>query len=205
MSLPPKKSPVEPAPESIAVGHEVSDVSIRGIIAFVVALAFAAVVIHVGLWVMHEALRGREERKSPAPLPLAELREPPPGPGFEETPGVQLHAYVDEQRERLESYGWDEAGPRIPIDRGIDLALRAITGESGAAEDAKAADAKAIRAEKPSKQDESKIVPGSDKPRPDGSKESKGDLTPATDGRDAKSGGDNPNPAASQLTIHEAH
>lgn len=196
MSLPPKKSPVEPAPESIAAGHEVSDVSIRGIIAFVVALAIAAIVIHVGLWFMHEALREREIRENPAPMPLAALREPPPGPGFEETPGVQLHAYVDEQTGRLESYGWDEAGPRIPIERGIDLALKEINGKSGAAQESDAAGGSAVPAEKPSDEDESKIVPGSDKPQPDGSKESKGDLTPATDGDDAKSAGDDPNPGS---------
>ena len=196
MSLPPKKPPVEPAPESIAAGHEVSDVSIRGIIAFVIALAIAAVVIHVGLWFMHEALRAREIRENPPPMPLAGLREPPPGPGFEETPGVQLHAYLDEQRSRLESYGWDEAGPRIPIDRGIDLALKEITGKSGAAKNAETTQLEAGPAEKPNEQDESKVVPGSDKPQPDGSKESKGDLTPATDGDDSKSAGDNPSPGS---------
>ena len=83
MSLPPKKSPVEPSPESIKAGHEVSDVSIRGILLFIVALVLVAVVIHVGLWFMHQGFLNRERENTPAPLPLAGQREPPPGPGFE--------------------------------------------------------------------------------------------------------------------------
>ena len=183
MSLPPKKSPVEPSPESVKAGHEVSDVSIRGILLFIIALVVVAVVIHVALWIMHQRFLKREREDDPAPLPLASQREPPPGPGFEETPGVQLREYRAEQMRRIDSSGWDDRGAHIAIDDAIRRVLDdgTISSRPGAKSFAELKQQeRGVRVQPTGgAADEARIVPGSGKSSTAGETHRK--VAPATD------------------------
>src|SRR5919199_664615 len=63
--------PSEGGSENPAVQHERSDVSLRGPVAFGLALVVSAVVLHVGLWLLLEYYASREARQKLPPPPVA--------------------------------------------------------------------------------------------------------------------------------------
>jgi hypothetical protein len=103
------------------LGHEPSDVSVRGVLltAFggLLALAVAGVAIR-GL----EALYGLHDAPPPSALDQRSL-EPPPH-RLQTDPAEDLAAYVAREEAILDSYAWIDrkAGiARIPIDRAIEM------------------------------------------------------------------------------------
>lgn len=70
------------------VTHEASDVSVGGILKFVVGLTLFAVLVHVMMWGMFRLLNAQEE-KEPAPGPMAMTEEErlPPAPRLQAARG----------------------------------------------------------------------------------------------------------------------
>jgi hypothetical protein len=75
--------------KNIDVTHEASDVSVSGILKFVVGLTIFAVVVHILMWGMFRFLNSQEEGKEPQPGPMAmtEQERRPPDPKLQSAPG----------------------------------------------------------------------------------------------------------------------
>jgi len=76
---------------NVEVRHEKSDVSVRGVLMFVVALTIAAVAIHFGVWVLFKYFNA-QEAKAPQPGPMALKGEErlPQGPRLQAAPGFEV-------------------------------------------------------------------------------------------------------------------
>ncbi len=70
------------------VGHETSDVSVRGIVVFCVVLAISIMVVSFGVWIMFRYFNA-EEAKAPQPGPMALTKDErlPPEPRLQAAPG----------------------------------------------------------------------------------------------------------------------
>ena len=75
--------------KNIDVTHEASDVSVGGILKFVIGLTVFAVVVHVLMWGMFRFLNAQEAGKEPQPGPMAmtEQERRPPDPKLQAAPG----------------------------------------------------------------------------------------------------------------------
>ncbi len=75
--------------KNIDVTHEASDVSVSGIVKFVVGLTVFAVVVSVLMWGLFIFLNAQEERKESQPGPMAMSKEErlPPEPRLQSAPG----------------------------------------------------------------------------------------------------------------------
>ncbi len=75
--------------KNIDVTHEASDVSVGGILKFVVGLTVFAVVVHVLMWGMFRFLNSQEEGKEPpqGPMAMTEQERRPPDPKLQAAPG----------------------------------------------------------------------------------------------------------------------
>ena len=124
-------------------GYETTDVSVAGILFFVLGLAVFIVIVTAVLWLYFNRLAREQARlkESRFPLAVADRNRPiddrlPPAPRLEGLDpdslmrsGVagwpsQGKAQRERAREALASYGWadEKAGiAEIPIDRAIDL------------------------------------------------------------------------------------
>jgi hypothetical protein len=118
----------EPAAADVAAGHELSDVSIRGLVTFLAGLviSLAVVVIAVAgmfVWLMREA----EEADPPQP-PLANLRaKQPPAPRLQESPAHEMEDLAKAQAAVLRQTKWvDEQQKivRIPIERAMEMVAK---------------------------------------------------------------------------------
>jgi hypothetical protein len=128
-------APVRDNPE---VSHERSDVNIRAIVGFGIALFLTTVVILIALYWL---LRGYEER---APQSAAVVSPPraqeqtTPQPRLQISPRNDLAEMRAAEEQELTTYGWlDEKkqSVRIPIERAMDLlAQRGLPGKKQAEE-----------------------------------------------------------------------
>ena len=75
--------------KNIDVTHEASDVSVGGILKFVVGLTIFAVVVHVLMWGLFRFFNSQEAGKEPPPGPMAmtEQERRPPDPKLQAAPG----------------------------------------------------------------------------------------------------------------------
>jgi hypothetical protein len=75
--------------KNIDVTHEASDVSVGGILKFVVGLTVFAVVVHLLMWGMFRFLNSQEEGKEPpqGPMAMTEQERRPPDPKLQAAPG----------------------------------------------------------------------------------------------------------------------
>jgi len=133
---------------NVEVTHEKSDVSVRGVLTFVVVLTIAAIAIHIGMWVLFRYFE-RQEAKAPRPGPMAlsqQERLPPEprlqaAPGFEITledgqkvhlgkaaPQTEYRILRQQWEENLKTGLKDQSGNvvGIPIDAAID---KVVSGE----------------------------------------------------------------------------
>lgn len=76
---------------NVEVTHERSDISVRGVLTFVVALTIAAIVIHIGMWGLFRFFE-RQEAKGPPPGPMALSQQErlPPEPRLQAAPGFEV-------------------------------------------------------------------------------------------------------------------
>ena len=73
---------------NVEVTHERSDVSVIGVAAFVVVLTVAAVVIHVGVWLLFRYFNAQEAKQpAPGPMALTQSERLPPEPRLQAAPG----------------------------------------------------------------------------------------------------------------------
>jgi hypothetical protein len=114
---------IEPAPADVAAGHEVSDVSIRGLVVFLAGLVVSLVVVGAAVAWMLELLEDQAERNDPKPPALAELRDKaPPRPQLQHSPAVEMVELRSEHVAKLSQTKWidkQEKLVRIPIDQAM--------------------------------------------------------------------------------------
>ncbi len=106
--------------------HEKTDTGVRNVA--VLAGAFVGLLIF-GLIVGYGTLRflSTPETTTVVPAPLEPSRVMPPGPRLQVNAQEDLHDYLQQQQQTLDSYGWvdQSAGVvRIPVDRAMDLVLQ---------------------------------------------------------------------------------
>jgi len=75
--------------KNIDVTHEASDVSVGGILKFVIGLTVFAVVVHILMWGVFRFFNAQEAGKEPQPGPMAmtEQERRPPDPKLQAAPG----------------------------------------------------------------------------------------------------------------------
>jgi len=110
------------------VHHEQSDVDIRAVLAFGVALIVAAVFINFAVWILFKYFDSREARQAPAQYPLAATQgtRVPPEPRLQTNPRQDLADLRAREDETLTTYGWVDRNAgvvRIPIDEAIKKTL----------------------------------------------------------------------------------
>lgn len=112
--------------ESAHVGHELSDVSVLGLMIFVGGLAVSLVlVLIVASWVFN-FFEWRAERHRPDPSPLAEQSPPSSGPLLQESSTRDLERLRARENRQLQVIEWidkDQGIARIPIDRAIEVVV----------------------------------------------------------------------------------
>jgi hypothetical protein len=109
--------------------HEESDVNVRAILGFGIALVVAAVIILVFLWQLQSVYQRQTDRAQMQMYPLAagQQEELPPMPRLQEHPQQDMQELRERQRALLNGYGWvnrDAGIARIPIDE----AMRMVVG-----------------------------------------------------------------------------
>ncbi|HJP93454.1 MAG TPA: hypothetical protein VJ875_15960 [Pyrinomonadaceae bacterium] len=133
---------------NVEVTHERSDVSVRGVLTFVVVLTIAGIAIHLGVWLLFDYFDKQQARESrPGPMALTKEERLPPEPRLQLAPGFQIKL-EDGQTRKLERAApqaeyrvlrqqWDEnlktglkdqSGKVVgmPIDQAID---KIVSGE----------------------------------------------------------------------------
>jgi hypothetical protein len=130
-------APRQPASDaSVAAGHEIRDVSPRGVLLLGAALIVVGIVVHVLLRWLFGLLEARAALRDPPVSPLAGEAGRVPGPQLE----LRLSSAEFEQaaNDRLNSYGRIPDVPdvvHIPIERAMQLlAERGLPEPSGTVE-----------------------------------------------------------------------
>ena len=108
--------------------HEESDVNIRAIFGFGLALIAVAVVVHVLIFGLFQLFEARDGVKVAAKYPLAASQghREPPEPRLQTDPRQDLADMRAKEDEVLGSYGWVDKNAgvvRIPIDAAMKLTL----------------------------------------------------------------------------------
>jgi hypothetical protein len=128
--------------KNLDVTHEASDVSVGGILKFVVSLTVFAVVVHVLMWGMFRLLKAQEEKEpSPGPMAMTEQERLPPAPRLQAATGfgvklengewVNLENREPEAEYRVLRSQWERdlkclpPGPCVPIDQAMEKVLEA--------------------------------------------------------------------------------
>ena len=112
------------------VAHETSDISVRGIIWFVVTLAVIVAVIQVAIVGLFKVFDRIETRNDPFVTPLAAPEAFPPSmsePRLQTTPWLDLKEFRTAEDEYLDSYGWvdQKSGvAHLPIEKAKELLLQ---------------------------------------------------------------------------------
>jgi hypothetical protein len=118
--------PVEPTPEDVVAGHELSDAQAWPILRFLAFLVIASIATAAAVAVFYSYLEAREAREKTARYPLAvgRARPLPPPPRLQTYPFTDLKELHQQEEQLLEHYEWVDksAGTvRIPIERAIEL------------------------------------------------------------------------------------
>ena len=134
---------------NVEVTHERSDVSVQGVLTFVIALSVAIALVSIGVWLMFRYFNG-EEAKEPQPGPMALKKDErlPPEPRLQAAPGfaatlqdgkrVELHLKEPQAEYRVLREQWqqelrgelkDRSGN--PIAMPIDQAMKQIVSGGG--------------------------------------------------------------------------
>src|SRR5262245_47699365 len=89
---------------NVEVTHEPSDVSVNGVLTFVVVLTIATAAVCLGMWLLFRYFNAQEARK-PQPGPMAltkdELLKSNPAPKLQAAPGFEI-TLENGQKEKLE-------------------------------------------------------------------------------------------------------
>lgn len=108
--------------------HEESDVNVRSVVAFGIALTVVAIVLHVAVWLLLRYDERSSGRAAPAyGVSATQPAELPAMPQLQTNPRQDLRALRAQEDAILSTYGWAErnAGAvRIPIDQAMKLTLQ---------------------------------------------------------------------------------
>lgn len=131
------------------VGHERSDVSVRGVIMFCVVLGISIAIVSVGVWIMFRYFNAEEAKgPQPGPMALTSAERLPPEPRLQAAPGfgaglenpdkVQLEKGAPQAEYRVLREQWekelhgelkDKSGN--PVSMPIDQAMKqVVTGNA---------------------------------------------------------------------------
>jgi len=134
---------------NVEVTHETSDISVRGVMMFVIALSVSIAIVSGGVWIMFRYFNA-EEAKEPQPGPMAlkkDERLPPEprlqaAPGFAATlqdgqrvdlgrkePQAEYRVLREQWRKELSGELKDESGN--PISMPIDQAMKQVVSGAG--------------------------------------------------------------------------
>jgi hypothetical protein len=73
---------------NVEVTHETSDISVSGVLTFVVALIFVTVAIYIGMWLLFGYFESKQAKeKAPGPMALRNAERLPPEPRLQVAPG----------------------------------------------------------------------------------------------------------------------
>jgi hypothetical protein len=77
---------------NVEVEHETSDINLRGVVTFAVALAISIAVVALGLTFLFDFFRKQEAKSAPKPGPMALAQKDrlPPEPRLQSAPGFQV-------------------------------------------------------------------------------------------------------------------
>jgi hypothetical protein len=108
--------------------HEESDVNVRGVVGFAVALVIVALVLHVAVYLLYRFYaRGAENLRPDYPMSVQQQDELPAMPRLQTNPRQDLRDLRAQEDAILSTYGWADrnAGEvRIPIDQAMKLTLQ---------------------------------------------------------------------------------
>ena len=105
-------------------GYERTDLSVRGVLVALAALAAAALVVQLVVGVQFAALRSERARENP---PATGQAGGPPEPRLQTTPAGDLAALRAEEDAILHGYGWEDRAAgvvHIPVERAMELVAR---------------------------------------------------------------------------------
>jgi hypothetical protein len=106
-------------------GHEISDVSVRGIFVFTACLAAFAVAFHFVFLAVMQRFGDRANRlESLRPARYEDQAGQFPKPNLQESPNAEWTSMRIEEQADVTGYGWvdrDAHVARIPLDRAMDL------------------------------------------------------------------------------------
>jgi hypothetical protein len=93
----------EPAASDVAAGHELSDVSVRGLVTFLAGLVISLAVVVIAVAGMFVWLMRKADDADPPQPPLAELRaKQPPSPRLQASPAREMEVLARQQAALLE-------------------------------------------------------------------------------------------------------
>ena len=76
---------------NVEVTHEKSDVSVRGVMTFVIVLTITTIAIAIGMWMLFGYFNQREAKAPrPGPMVLSQEERLPPEPRLQAAPGFQI-------------------------------------------------------------------------------------------------------------------
>src|SRR5687768_15255139 len=109
--------------KNVDVTYEHSDVSIGGILKFIIGLLVMAVAVHFLMWGMFKALDAQEEKTDPerGPMALTEKERLPPGPRLQAAPGYtvegqNLELQAPEAELKIVQEKWRDVLEKGPVD-----------------------------------------------------------------------------------------
>ena len=120
----------DPAPgDNPGIAHEESDVNVRAIFGFGIALAVLAVIVHVFLWWLQGFYTAQSDRAQTIAFPMAagQQDQPPPLPRLQADPQQDLRDLVTKQQGQLSRYSWVDKNAgivRIPIEDAMRMVVQ---------------------------------------------------------------------------------
>src|SRR6185295_12238862 len=76
---------------NVEVTHEASDVSVRGVMTFVVVLSISIFIVSLGVWMLFRVFNAQEAKEpQPGPMALTKDERLPPEPRLQAAPGFAV-------------------------------------------------------------------------------------------------------------------
>jgi hypothetical protein len=107
-------------------GHEITDISIRAVVFFLIGLGGVLVCTGLGLWWFFGQMESYARSGDRPASPVAR-DESPPAPRLQVSAQQDLRALREDEERRLRSYGWVDRKDKvvhIPIDEAIERVSR---------------------------------------------------------------------------------
>lgn len=131
------RGPSEPDPVAVKAGHEVADVSVRGIFVFALFTIGVLVFGHFALTYLGNRFMEQRLAEGIPQSPVAGEPEAPPAPNLQAEPKRDYVVFIEGQRAQVRDYGWVDrpsGSVRIPIEEAMRLiAERGVPNPRGEA------------------------------------------------------------------------